>query len=100
MTSPTNSGIVVIKNAGDGTKTVMVTAGVQNGQPMEVFAVHSRRTSVVVDPGVNLIQDGATSYTEKMALAFADESGVVHVRAPRADGGLLMNKKLFPSAPA
>lgn len=92
MTSPTDRGNVVVRNEPDGSKTVMVCAGFQAGQPVDVFAIHSHVAAVQIHDGISVgpLPGGAyDGYTEGIAQVYRDDDGVVHVLPHGSGKGLL-----------
>lgn len=89
MRTPTDTGIVTIETAFDGTSTVMVCASVLDGVPIEVRAVHFRRPDVRIDDGVALLSSGSITHSRSPVAVFADDDGVVHVKAASSEGRLM-----------
>lgn len=90
MTSPTNTGIVAIRQEGDGTSTALVCTAFHDGRPIDVTAVHRRRRDVEVDSRVTMLRHGELRYSAELVHVYADDAGVVHVLAPLTDEGPLM----------
>jgi hypothetical protein len=89
MREITDRGIAMVQPEADGSKTVMVCFGVQNGEPQDVFAVHSNRQRVVVHQDVSLNRTAGAYYTDGMVEVSSDSDGVVHIRGPRAGRGII-----------
>lgn len=90
MTTPTNTGIVAIRREQDGTSTAFICTAFQDGQPVDVTAVHRRRRDFRVDSRVPMKRSGVLLFSGAMVHVYADDAGVVHVLAPRTDAGPLM----------
>ena len=88
---PTDRGIVYLRSHGDGTRSVLVCCGVEDGRPVHVFAIHSRAAALDVDPLIAWEEpDPLTRYTTRMAIVTRAGDGTVAIRAPAADAGPLM----------
>jgi hypothetical protein len=90
MPLPTDRGYVLVTKEDDGTQTIMVCAGITNGEPVDVYAMHVRSSSVVIHPDVKLVRAGSVSYTNKVVEVFADEAGTVHVAGAQSGKGRLI----------
>jgi exoribonuclease II len=82
MPMPTDRGYAVIIRNQDGTSTVMVATGIENKQPVGVFAKHVGVTAVSIDPAVKLVRTASHQFTTQIVEVFPG-GGAVQVRAPR-----------------
>ena len=78
---PTDHGIAVVQEMDDGTKKVMVCDSVVGGEPQNVYAIHFKCRSLRVGPGVRMEHAATGSHTRQTVEVFAEERGVVHLRA-------------------
>ncbi len=90
MTTPTDTGILAIRQEQNGTSTALVCTSFQDGHPVDVTAVHKRRRDFQVDSRVTMRRSGELLFSAGMVHVYADDDGVVHVLPPRKDEGPLM----------
>ena len=89
MAIPTDRGHAVEQHNEDGTVTVMVATEIDNGEPVNVFAMHVKMPAVRLHSGVHLVGSGAYRYTDRVVEVSPGTDGAVHVRTPaRARGPL------------
>ncbi|WP_433344668.1 hypothetical protein [Micromonospora sp. CA-111912] len=79
MKLPIDRGLVVVDDEADGTQTVHICADVRNGEPVEVFATHTRAGRVSIQEGVALTRRGHRSFSTQILEVF-DEEGVVNIQ--------------------
>lgn len=82
MVMPTDRGYAVIIRNQDGTFTVMVATGIENKQPVGVYAKHVGVTAVSVDPAVKIVRTASHRFTTQVVEVFPAD-GAVQVRAPQ-----------------
>jgi hypothetical protein len=79
---PTDRGYAVISSNDDGTQTVKIATGIENGQPVGIYAQHVRASAVRIDPAVRWIRSASHQYTAKVVEVFTGDGAVI-IRAPR-----------------
>jgi len=82
MGMPTDRGYAVIIRNQDGTTTVMVCTGIENKQPVGVFAKHVAASKVSIDPNVKLVRTASHGFTTQIVEVFP-ANGAVQVRVPQ-----------------
>jgi hypothetical protein len=91
MATPTDRGIAFVGRNDDGTSNVYVAVGVDaSAKPLDVFAVHFRRTTVTVDPGVRMVNADTMQRSAGSVHVWADDNGEVHIKAPVSNLGSLV----------
>ena len=78
---PTDRGYAVMSSNDDGTMTVKIATGIENGQPVGIYAQHVGAPAVRVDPAIRWIRTGSHHYTAKVVEVFTG-GGAVIIRAP------------------
>jgi hypothetical protein len=89
---PDDRGIVYLRSHSDGTRSVLICCGVEGGRPVHVFAIHTRRASVEIDPAIEWVAaDAANRYTTGMVIVSATGGGTVSIRKPPPGAGPLLD---------
>ena len=88
MAMPTDRGYAVVSDNDDGTTTVMVCTGIEDGEPINVFAMHVRQPKVAIGSDVRLIHAKSYRHTDQLVEVFVGD-GAVHVCAPSRRKGPL-----------
>jgi len=76
--TPTDRGYAVIFESEEGTNVGVCTA-IANGKPSDLFAVHTRMTSVDIEDGITFSTVGKIRISNR-PVAVVGEDGVVYVR--------------------
>jgi hypothetical protein len=74
---PTDRSYAVIPSNGDGTMTVKIATGIENGQPAGIYAQHVRAPAVHVDPAVRWVRAVSHQYTAKVVEVFTGGGAVI-----------------------
>ncbi|MQA86074.1 MAG: hypothetical protein GEV03_15950 [Streptosporangiales bacterium] len=82
-------GYAILTRNEDGSNTVAIASGMDNGEPTNVIAKHVGVRDVRVDPGVTLRESGSRSYTAQI-VEVSPAGGALRVRALRADESLTL----------
>lgn len=82
-------GYAVLVRHEDGTNTIAIATGMDDGEPTNVIARHGGLTDVDirVDPDITLRRSGSRRYTT-VPVEVAPEGGKLRVRSLRRHGGL------------
>jgi hypothetical protein len=80
MPTLNDRGYALVSKNDDGTTTVVVCAGVEDGEPIDVLAMHVRQPKVNIWPNVQLVRAKSHYHTEEVVEVFTGD-GAVHVRA-------------------
>jgi len=81
MSLPTDRGYAAIAANEDGTMTVQIFTGFENGRPVGVYAKHVRAPAVKIDPAIRLAGTGLYQFTTQVVEVFGDGDAVI-VRVP------------------
>jgi hypothetical protein len=76
----TDRGYALIKRETDGTSTVAVGTGVQDGQLVGIFAQHVHVSSVAIGPEVRFSTDGAVSVSTVPVDVFRPDGAPLQIR--------------------
>lgn len=82
LAMPTDRGYAVVSSNDDGTVTVQIATGIENGRPVGIYARHVRAPAVRVDPAVGWVSAASYRYTAKVVEVFTGDSAVI-VRVPK-----------------
>jgi len=82
MALPTDRGFAVIGTNEDGTWTIQICTGFEQGRPAGVYARHVRAPAVTIDPAIRLAGTGTLQFTTQVVEVFND-AGTVTVRLPK-----------------
>jgi hypothetical protein len=82
MAIPTDRGLVVIEDNGNGTKTVSICARVIDGMPRSTYARHFAAPRVTVAADVRLTVRGGRRFTEEIVEVVPDDDGALLIRHP------------------
>jgi hypothetical protein len=91
--TPTDRGYAVIFENDEGTNVGVCTA-VAGGRPSDLFAVHTRMTSVDIEAGITFSTVGKLRISNR-PVAVVGEDGVVYVRSTMPAGA--RNVAIVPS---
>ncbi len=80
---PTDRGYAVMSRNDDGTVTVKIATGIENGRPVGVYAQHVAAPAIRVDPAVRWVRDASYHYTAKVVEVFTGGDAVI-IRVPNA----------------
>lgn len=81
--SPTDRGYVVIQDEPDGSSTVFVAGALSHeGRPVEVSAIHTGVSNLVVGREVALTKGNSRRWSSRIVDVFDDGYGSVHIQGP------------------
>lgn len=83
---PTDRGYAVLSSNDDGTVTVRIATGIENGEPVGIYAQHVRAPAVRVNPAVRWVSADARRYTARVVEVFTGGDAVI-IRTPRSLAG-------------
>ena len=85
----TDRGVAVIRKSPDGETHVAICMRLDRGRLVDVFAIHSRVESLIVDPRVRLEGPPDLQHSVGPVEVWREPVGTLHIDPGREDSGLL-----------